>query len=205
MADDFFDMDDLFSTGDQFTVQESDADRTLIRLSEYLLDEVAEMFDLVQSISQEVTNVQSDVTDKSKTKRELFAVVDSTADATNMILEQAELLENLARKLSPEHQEAITDYVTKIYEACTFQDITGQRIRKVVIAIVAIEDRLTSILGKIQKNAKLKHVVHADESTITKPKAVPVEEMDEKSLMQGPSLPDAAPTQADIDNLFKTV
>lgn len=202
--DDFFDLD-LFDSGDQFTVQESDADRTLIRLSEYLLDEVAEMFDLVQSISQEVTDVQSNVGDKSKTKRELFAVVDSTADATNSILEQAELLESLSKKLSPEHKEAVTEYVTKIYEACTFQDITGQRIRKVVIAIIAIEDRLSSILGKIQKNSKLKHVVHADESTITKPKNQGVDGTDDKSLMQGPSLPDAAPTQEDIDNMFKNL
>lgn len=200
---DFFDLD-LFDSDDQFTVQESDADRTLIRLSEYLLDEVAEMFDLVQSISQEVTDVHSNVGDGSKTKRELFAVVDATAEATNTILEQAELLESIARKLSPEHREAVTEYVTKIYEACTFQDITGQRIRKVVIAIIAIEDRLSSVLNKIQKNTKLKHVVHADESTITKPKDQEVEAKDDKALMQGPSL-DGVPSQEDIDNMFKNL
>lgn len=196
--------DDFFDFGDDFTVQESDADRTLIRLSEYLLDEVAEMFDLIQSISAEVVDAHNRVDEKSTTKRELFAVVDATASATNNILEEAELIETLARKLDPEIRNVIEGHITRIYEACTFQDITGQRIRKVVIAIISIEEKLNRILQRINKNSKLKHVEHADESTITNPKAAKPEGSNDKDLMNGPSL-DSTPSQKDIDNLFKNL
>ena len=39
--------------------------------------------------------------------------------------------------------------VTRIYEACSFQDITGQRIGKVVTALKAIEGRVQQVGGGV--------------------------------------------------------
>ncbi len=81
---------------------------------------------------------------------ELDAVVSHTATATNEILDCCEVLEGLQARLQGEDAEALAGAVTRIYEACSFQDITGQRITKVVKALQTIEERvgrLVAVLG----------------------------------------------------------
>jgi chemotaxis protein CheZ len=73
---------------------------------------------------------------------ELDAVVEHTAEATNEILDSCETLEALQPQLSGAAAEVVAAAVTRIYEACSFQDITGQRIGKVVAALKAIERRV---------------------------------------------------------------
>ena len=41
----------------------------------------------------------------------------------------------------------LQDAVTQIYEACSFQDITGQRITKVVTTLKAIEGKVAHIIS----------------------------------------------------------
>jgi chemotaxis protein CheZ len=76
---------------------------------------------------------------------ELDAVVSHTATATNEILDCCETLEGLQARLSGADAEALSGAVTRIYEACSFQDITGQRIGKVVAALKSIEKRVTAV------------------------------------------------------------
>jgi len=193
MADDLFDMDG------EFTVQESDADRTLIRLSEYLLDEIADLCDLIQHISQDIVSVKDDQQTVHTTKKELHAIVEATSSATHSILNDAEQIEHLLSKasISTEVRESILHHITHIYESCTFQDITGQRVKKVMMALITIEERLDHVVNLLKSKSKLKHVIHADESTITKPKPHP-----DAQLMNGPSLPECANNQETIDDLF---
>src|SRR3546814_10175717 len=47
--------------------------------------------------------------------------------------------------MSPELAEKITDAVTRVYEACNFQDITGQRITKAVKALQHIEQKVAGL------------------------------------------------------------
>lgn len=62
---------------------------------------------------------------------ELDAIVQATEDATNTIMNAAE--EIMGADLSDEGgQASVQDAVMRIFEACSFQDITGQRISKVV-------------------------------------------------------------------------
>jgi chemotaxis protein CheZ len=68
---------------------------------------------------------------------ELNEIVRVTEDTTNTILEEAEEIDNGGM---------ITDSVAKIYEACSFQDITGQRIGKVVVALK--NSRIVSIRSR---------------------------------------------------------
>src|SRR5512138_3334655 len=73
---------------------------------------------------------------------ELDAIVGSTEEATNGILQAMEVLESLTEQMPAEVAEQVTNAVTQVYESCNFQDITGQRITKVVKTLKHIEDRV---------------------------------------------------------------
>jgi chemotaxis protein CheZ len=84
---------------------------------------------------------------------ELGAIVLGTETATNAILAAAERIDelsgNLASRLVGGDQEIareISDQVISIFEACNFQDITGQRISKVVGAMKFVEERVHEMI-----------------------------------------------------------
>ena len=82
---------------------------------------------------------------------ELGAVVGGTEEATQQILEAAEAIDQAASALtkvnSPDQQkllsEEIQERVVSIFEACNFQDLTGQRISKVMTTMKFIENHIT--------------------------------------------------------------
>lgn len=77
--------------------------------------------------------------------QELDAVVKETEEATHEIMASAEGLmawTGSAAELSP----AIEAACMRIFEACAFQDITGQRVRKVVQTIHHVEERLEQLI-----------------------------------------------------------
>jgi chemotaxis protein CheZ len=86
----------------------------------------------------------------SKVTGELGAVVGGTEQATQRILEAAESIDQAASALmkvnSPDQQkilsEEIQERVVSIFEACNFQDLTGQRISKVMAAMKFIENHI---------------------------------------------------------------
>lgn len=125
---------------------------------------------------------------------ELDAVVAATAEATNTIMGVCEQIEEIAETLEPGKQEQLTAQVVQIYEACSFQDITGQRIKNVIGTLRVIEEKVESIMTTLGDKVGLK----TTEGRLVKEVSVD----DEKSLMNGPQMPDKAITQADIDKLL---
>lgn len=119
---------------------------------------------------------------------ELAAIVEHTASATHEILDTCEALETLSARLPAEGAEALQAATTRIYEACAFQDITGQRIAKVVAALQAIESRIARAREGIAS-------VRAEAAEAPPP---PQKEV----LLNGPQLPGAGISQSDIDALF---
>jgi chemotaxis regulatin CheY-phosphate phosphatase CheZ len=82
---------------------------------------------------------------------ELDAIVQSTATHTHSILEAAEQIQEIAWTLregglAVETCDAIDQRAINIYVACSFQDLTSQRIRKVIDAMVFMEDRITNMI-----------------------------------------------------------
>jgi hypothetical protein len=82
---------------------------------------------------------------------ELDAIVRSTESHTHRILEAAEQIQEIAWTLregglAVETCDAIDQRAIDIYVACSFQDLTSQRIRKVIEAIVYLEDRINSMI-----------------------------------------------------------
>ena len=91
-----------------------------------------------------------DGSEMAKVTGELGAVVGGTEEATQQILEAAEAIDNaataLAKVTSPDQQkilsEEIQERVVSIFEACNFQDLTGQRISKVMTTMKFIENHI---------------------------------------------------------------
>ncbi|NVN85157.1 MAG: protein phosphatase CheZ [Rhodopseudomonas sp.] len=137
----------------------------------------------------------------AKVNGELGAVVGGTEEATQQILEAAEAIDLAASALtkvnSPDQQkllsEEIQERVISIFEACNFQDLTGQRINKVMTTMKFIENHITvmmDIWGGV------------DEIKAHAPPIVDTRDGDAK-LLNGPKLDDDGhASQDDIDALF---
>ena len=125
---------------------------------------------------------------------ELDAIVDHTAQATNEILDCCETLEGVAARVGGAEAEKLGVAVTRIYEACSFQDITGQRIGKVVTALKAIEARVAQVTSRFG-GAHLQAAQAA-------PPADSEPDTEGKRLAHGPQLPGNGVSQADIDRLL---
>ena len=127
---------------------------------------------------------------------ELDAIVAHTATATDSILECCEKIDTITPRLSSEDAAVMQGVVTSIYEACSFQDITGQRITKVVVTLKAIEAKVAHIMDVFQPNAAGQRIETA---------AAPRKEVlpdPAASLLNGPQLPPNAMDQTDIDALL---
>jgi chemotaxis protein CheZ len=91
--------------------------------------------------------VQIEAARLARVAHELDAVTAGTAQATQKILAAAEEIDQLANNLSAALKgkieqggaEDIQDLVIRIFEACNFQDLIGQRITKVMMALHAVE------------------------------------------------------------------
>jgi chemotaxis protein CheZ len=122
---------------------------------------------------------------------ELDAVVEHTATATNEILDVCDVLEGLQTQVPAAQAEILAGAVTRIYEACSFQDITGQRISKVVAALKAIEARVALVTARF------------DPAGRAPPPAEPPAPLSEgRALASGPQLPAMASSQDEIDKLL---
>jgi chemotaxis protein CheZ len=86
---------------------------------------------------------------------ELEAVVQATESAANRILEAAEAIGDWLRqgRRDPAALEAVGKQVNVIFEACSFQDLTGQRIRRAIEHLRQVEDMLSEIMPEAQKAA----------------------------------------------------
>jgi len=128
---------------------------------------------------------------------ELDAVVQGTEEATEQVLQSAEAIDNDANDLAAVLKKGsnvdlindVRDHVVKIFEACNFQDLTGQRITKVVNTLRFIEervDKMMSLWGDLE--------------------AFVVKEQGEEdgTMMHGPALEadTGVASQDDIDALF---
>ncbi|HKU09314.1 MAG TPA: protein phosphatase CheZ [Bradyrhizobium sp.] len=138
----------------------------------------------------------------AKVNGELGAVVGGTEQATQQILEAAESIDNAASALSKNNSldqqkilsEEIQERVVSIFEACNFQDLTGQRISKVMTTMKFIEQHINEMMNIWGGVDAIK--AHA-------PAIVDTREGDAK-LLNGPKLDGDAghASQDDIDAMF---
>jgi chemotaxis protein CheZ len=124
---------------------------------------------------------------------ELDAVVEETEKATDRIMESAEAI-MAADRSDPAAFESLVDaQMIDIFEACTFQDITGQRIAKVVETLQRLETRFDRMLSALP-TAEGEEVKTADEAAVDARK--------EDQILNGPQRDGPQVAQDDIDALF---
>ncbi len=131
---------------------------------------------------------------------ELDAIVSATEQATQNILEAAEKIETLTREIQSQGVDAyvsrlaedINETIIGIFEACNFQDITGQRITKVVRTLKYIEDRVNAMIEiwGAESFPDLKHGGDEDAKD------------EDARLLNGPQLENEGISQDEIDRLF---
>jgi chemotaxis protein CheZ len=93
--------------------------------------------------------------------RELEEVLSSSEAATQKVLAAAEEVDQVAHNLSAALTgkfeqglaQDILDLVIRIFEACNFQDVAGQRISKVLATFKFLEDHISRVLAEINNAA----------------------------------------------------
>ena len=167
----------------------------------------------LEQISQSITETKREIATLHHTNfgegtevqvaNELDAVVLATESATDAILTAAETIDadarDLAAKLSgSEHEDLVLDIqeqTVKIFEACNFQDLTGQRVHKVLDTMKFIEahiDKMISIWGGLE------NFLDISPDSLNK-------KTGDDALLSGPGLEDDGAirsSQDDIDSLF---
>ena len=82
---------------------------------------------------------------------ELSAITEATEEATNKIMDNAEAVMKLSNRAVDRYLgDNLVASASNIMEACSFQDITGQRVNKVISAISEVQkrvERLVELLG----------------------------------------------------------
>ena len=80
---------------------------------------------------------------------ELDAIITATSEATHAIMDATDTIDQAVSDASPEVKAKVQDGITVIFEACGFQDITGQRISRVVMALQHIEERIDGLISAV--------------------------------------------------------
>ncbi|MEH3146012.1 MAG: chemotaxis protein [Methylobacterium frigidaeris] len=133
---------------------------------------------------------------------ELDAVVEATERAATSILAAVEDIETHASVLKATAKgndtssiEAILERTVTLYEACNFQDLTGQRISKIVSVLKFVEDHIDRMIEAWGGLDAFRDLIGD---------LAPSNPDDESSLLNGPKLAEDSGhvDQSDIDSLF---
>lgn len=124
---------------------------------------------------------------------ELSEVVTATEDATTQIMECAEAILEADPSDHEAYNKLVNDKVMVIFEACSFQDLTGQRISKVVETLEYIESRV----GRFAKAIGVE-----DGSGRVSAKESKREKRKKELLLNGPSKTGEGVSQDDVDALL---
>lgn len=159
--------------------------------------ELKDMIDFIDNAKKEISEISPSALAKNDipgAADHLDAVIEHTEQAAGQIMDCADEITTIASEVDGELSERLHAIATRIFEASSFQDITGQRVTKVVRVLKTLEERL----------AKLADI--ADDKSHTYEKKTEYDAqgvaLDHKDLLNGPQLPANANNQDDIDALL---
>lgn len=119
---------------------------------------------------------------------ELGAIVKATEQATNTIMECAEAVMGADDSDPAAYKALVDEKMMIIFEACSFQDITGQRTRKVIQVLHYLEDRINAMIG-----------IWGLDGTMAAEAAEQRAVDEDRALLNGPAKPGHGLDQADVD------
>jgi chemotaxis protein CheZ len=170
------------------------------------LDALAHCIAQVRSELRHLSRDESEPRVLGAAHDELDAVICATEQATGQILDACEKIETAAARAASDVADGIIEQVTRVYEACSFQDITGQRISKVVTALKQIEARVGILMDLVSPLAPVSAPLAARAATTGASYGAADRRMSEEertqNLLEGPQLPGQGVDQDEIDKLL---
>lgn len=163
-----------------------------IEEAQALQSEIFNLFQYIERFREEIARInaaekEGDDDAFSTMSQQLDAIVDATETATNGILENLEGIDDTMDKLresgaDPELCDKVSERTMAAMENCTFQDITGQRVTKVVRSMKFVEERVNSMVELLGRETieKLSKELPQEEKT------------EEEKLLEGPQMAGAA-------------
>jgi chemotaxis protein CheZ len=140
---------------------------------------------------------------------EIGAIVQQTELAANTILNSAERIENQMsaiiayiddRSIAERHVSDVMMEVSQLYEACNFQDLTGQRLSRVIDTFSFIEQRIDKMLHIWGGLSAIDHLLKSEADAKREAELA----IGDQALANGPQLTGTAGHvgQLEIDALF---
>jgi len=124
---------------------------------------------------------------------ELDEVVAATEQAANTIMDATESIQTAAETVTEaEAKDKIMEESMRIFEASNFQDITGQRITKVIKTMQNTESGMVKLLESMGYSEEEIYPLSEREVSIDDP----------ESLLNGPGMTGEANSQDDIDAIL---
>jgi chemotaxis protein CheZ len=168
-----------------------------------LKSELVGLFQYIQRVRQEIAALHKPAENDHRfasISEQLDAVVKATAEATNTIMaamEENEKIVGEVKKSIPDKALAakldkISDNAAAVFEACAFQDITGQRINKVAKSLAYVEKHVNVLINVWGRDELEKTEVTPDK-----------EKTADEQLLHGPQLEGKGVSQDEIDKLFQ--
>lgn len=156
--------------------------------------ELREIADYINNMRSEITALHAGELKSNrlpKAGEHLGAIVVATEAATNTIMEAAEAMLAAEGEGETAYKALVNDKIMTIFEACSFQDLTGQRIARVIETLEHIEARIGRFAAAVNPGGEMG--------------GVPEDEREKRArelMLNGPQSKDVAIQQDDIDALF---
>lgn len=157
----------------------------IARLAQYITDAKREIFAI--SVNEKSEAIIADAS------LHLDVVIKETEQASHSIMDAADAIQEAATGIGGDREQQIMEATKRIYEACNFQDITGQRINKVIKLLNSIEERIRKLNSMFSSAEDGADIVNIPAAT------------DDKDLLSGPQLSGKGSTQEEIDMLFASL
>ena len=159
--------------------------------------DLVEMAKAIARTKAEIAAIKPDADHHGKfgeATEELDSIVQATETATSDILAAAEQIQEIAWTLREQGLEAevcdlLDGKATDVYTACSFQDLTGQRTRKVIQVLHYLEGRINAMI----RIWGLDGAMAAEAAETERARS------GETGLLAGPAKPGYGLDQADID------
>jgi len=125
---------------------------------------------------------------------ELGAIIKATENATNTIMGCAEAVMSAGGDDVEAFKALVEEKMLVVFEACSFQDITGQRIAKVVETLEHIEMRVARFAAAVQAKDLSGYLSEVEQERAERRKRL---------LLHGPARDGEGIGQTDVDRLLR--
>lgn len=163
-----------------------------------IASELRDLLDFIGAAKAELVGMQPkslshrDIPDAGE---QLDAIVAATEDAASTIMDAADSMMEIAAEVDAPQAEKLEVVSTELFQASSFQDLTGQRITKVTKTLGHLEERLSALADAIGDD----FVAPANDEIETDEEGVAVNDTD---LLHGPQLEGEGNSQDEIDAIL---